>query len=112
MGTEHSIIIDDYFPLASGTVNLARSKPPDLRGRGLSSTRGSGAKSGALKPGEKYTIYDAKDVLGTLPGDLKMIMERSAGWAGIGSDELCGVVEWYERRLLRWWHETRQPGKD
>ena len=102
--TEHRVI-DNYFPLANGTADLMRGKQLGLGGRGLASTRTNHVDNGILEPGEMYTIYDAKDVLGNLSEDLKMIIEKSARWVGIDCDVMCGVVERYERRLMRWWHE-------
>lgn len=55
-----------------------------------------------------YTIYEAKDVLGNIPGDLEIVVDRCARWAGIRCDYLCGVVERYERRLVRWWQDKRR----
>ncbi|KAF8138412.1 hypothetical protein EV363DRAFT_1393864 [Boletus edulis] len=93
-------IIDNYFPLASGTADQTQGERPVLTGRGLLLTKmNDGEDVDVLEPGEKYTIYDAKDVLGNLSGDLKMIIERSARWAGTDCDFVCGVVERYERRL-------------
>ena len=102
--------IDNYFPLADGTADRQQGERPGLRGRGLSSTKENDGDMGILEPGEMYTIYDAKDVLGNLSGDLKMIVEKSARWAGIDCDFVCGVVERYERRLVRWWND-RQHGQ-
>lgn len=104
-------VIDNYFPLAGGTGNRQQGERPSLRGRGLSSTKENDGDMGILEPGEMYTIYDAKDVLGNLSGDLKMIVERSARWAGVDCDFVCGVVERYERRLVRWWNDRRHGRK-
>lgn len=107
--TEHRVV-ENYFPMANGTADLTRGKQPCLRGRGLSSTNTNGEDIGILEPGEMYTIYDAKDVLGNLCGDLKMVVEKSARWAGTDCDFVCEVVERYERRLVRWWHGRRGEG--
>lgn len=108
---EHCVI-DDYFPLDNGTgADLTQREQIDPRGQGLSSTRKNGADSRICEPGEMYTIYDAKDVLGNLSGDLKMIVERSARWTGIDCDFICRVVERYERRLMRWWSDHRERGR-
>ena len=108
--TEHRVI-DNYFPLANGTADLMQDKRPGLRGCGLPSTGKNDMGMGILEPGEMYTIYDAKDVLGNLSGDLKMIVEKSARWAGVDRDSVCGVVERYERRLARWWNDRRYGRK-
>ncbi|KAG8218582.1 hypothetical protein J3R82DRAFT_4223 [Butyriboletus roseoflavus] len=100
---EHRVV-ENYFPLTNGTADLTPGKQPCLRGRGLSSTKKNDGDTGILEPGDMYTIYDAKDVLGNLCGDLGMVVEKSARWAGTDCDFVCGVVERYERRLVRWWH--------
>lgn len=104
--SEHRVI-DNYFPLANGTAYLMQDERPGLRGRGLPPTKKNDGDMDILEPGEMYTIYDAKDVLGNLSGDLKMIVEKSARWVGIDCDFVCGLVERYERRLVRWWNDRR-----
>lgn len=104
-------VVDDYFPLANGTADLTGGEQPYLRGRGLSSTKKNEGDINILEPGEMYTIYDTKDVLGNLPADLKMVVEKSARWVGTDCDFVCGVVERYERRLVRWWHGQRGEGE-
>lgn len=106
---EHRVV-DNYFPLANGTADLTQGEQPCLRGLGLASTKKNDGDIGILEPGEMYTVYDAKDVLGNISGDLKMVVEKSARWAGTDCDFVCGVVERYERRLVRWWNE-RQHGR-
>lgn len=103
---EHRVV-DNYFPLANGTTDLMKHERSGLRGRGLPPTRKNDGDMDMdiLEPGEMYTIYDTKDVLGNLSGDLNMIVDRSARWAGTEGDFVCGVVERYERRLARWWHD-------
>ncbi|KAF8556951.1 hypothetical protein OG21DRAFT_424311 [Imleria badia] len=85
---------------------------PGLRGGGLSPTKTSDGNTGILEPGEMYTIYDAQDVLGNLSGEVKMMVEKSARWAGIDCDFMCGVVERYEGRVVRWWNGRRQGRKE
>lgn len=106
--TEHRVV-DNYFPLANG--NPTQDERPGLRGGGLSPTKTNDGNMGILEPGEMYTIYDAKDVLGNLSGEVKMLVEKSAQWAGVDCDFVCGVVERYERRLVRWWHDKGHERK-
>lgn len=100
--------MENYFPLADGTAGVTREERPGLRERGLAPTERSNGDMSVLAPGEMYTIYDAKDVLGNLSDDLKTVIERSARWAGVDCDFVCGIVERYERRLVRWWNDRRQ----
>ena len=63
-----------------------------------------------LRPGEQYTIYHTQDILGSLPADLELVVERAAKWAGVDDDYVAAVVERLERRVLKWW--DRQQRKE
>ncbi len=63
-----------------------------------------------LQPGEEYTIYNTQDILGSLPTDLELVISRAAKWAGVEDNYVCGAVERFERRVLRWW--DRQQRKE
>lgn len=63
-----------------------------------------------LQPGEEYTIYNTQDILGSLPPDLELVISRAAKWAGVEDNYVCGAVERFERRVLRWW--DRQQRKE
>lgn len=106
MKAEHRVA-DKYFPLVNKTADPTRGEQSGPGGRGLSSARENGADGGVPEPGDMYTVYDAKDVLGNLSEDLRVITERAARWVGVECDFLCGVVERYERRLMRWWSDIR-----
>ena len=56
-----------------------------------------------LRPGEEYAIYNTSDALGTLPPQYDAVIKRAARWCGVQDDYVAGVVERFERRLLRWW---------
>jgi RNA polymerase I-specific transcription initiation factor RRN7 len=61
-----------------------------------------------LLPGEGYRIYQSSDVLGDLPEPFEVLLRRAAGWAGIEMEDMGAVVERYERRLVRWWEDTKR----
>ena len=63
-----------------------------------------------LRPGEQYTIYHTRDILGSLPTDLELVVSRAAKWAGVDDDYVAAVVERLERRVLKWW--DRQQRKE
>jgi RNA polymerase I-specific transcription initiation factor RRN7 len=48
-------------------------------------------------------MYNARDTFGTLPSDYEVIIERGRGWVGVSTEILNGVIETYERRIVRWW---------
>ncbi|KIJ70044.1 hypothetical protein HYDPIDRAFT_79247 [Hydnomerulius pinastri MD-312] len=105
---EHRIL-DNYFPLANGIAEVTPTAlMADLKVQGLSSTKVNDDNLGVIEPGESYTIYHSRDTLGNLSPELDLLVQRSAGWAGVDGDFLCGVVERYERRLVRWWTAERQ----
>jgi hypothetical protein len=55
-----------------------------------------------MRPGESYSIYDSRDILGTLPEEYEMVLERAARWVGVSESYLCQVIEMFERRLVKW----------
>lgn len=62
----------------------------------------------ALRPGQNYPIYNTQDILGTVPEDLELVVVRAARWAGVDEDYVLGVVERFERRVLRWWENVKR----
>jgi RNA polymerase I-specific transcription initiation factor RRN7 len=57
----------------------------------------------AMLPGQPYTIFNARDVLGTLPEEYELVVSRAARWAGVPDEYLSSVIERFERRVVRWW---------
>lgn len=65
----------------------------------------------AILSGESYTIFNARDVFGTLPEEYELVISRAARWAGVPGEYLSGVIEKFERRVVRWWDgEKRRLG--
>ncbi|KAH7921820.1 hypothetical protein BV22DRAFT_1106975 [Leucogyrophana mollusca] len=105
--SEHRIL-DNYFSLSNRNAEISpQAITSKLGARALPSTRLNGDDQGVLRPGESYTIYNSRDVLGKLPEDYELVVERSAKWTGVSNDYLCGIVELYERRFARWWSGQR-----
>lgn len=98
-------VLDHYFPLTNEGKQGAAEKT--LLTNVLPSIKVNRDQPGILRPGESYTIYHSEDILGNLVPDLDVFIERASRWAGVSGDYLCGVVERYERRLVRWWHNER-----
>jgi len=79
-----------------------------LRGAVPATTLTDGCEPKCLRPSEDYTIWRSRDVLGTLAEELRTVTGRAAKCIRIGEDYLGGVVEYYERRIVRWWEEKRR----
>ncbi|KAG1866532.1 hypothetical protein DFJ58DRAFT_679366 [Suillus subalutaceus] len=112
-GESDQQILDNYFPLSteSGGARLEVIVPHSIV-KGLSATKINVGETTVLQPGESYTIYHSRDVLGNLPEEQALIITRSAKWVGVGDDYLCGVVERFERRLRRWYYRERRREKE
>lgn len=70
-----------------------------------------GLEANALRPGEDYTIWNSRDVFGTLAEEYGAVLGRGAKCVRTGEDYLGGVVELYERRFVRWWEEEKRREK-
>ncbi|KAI0677598.1 hypothetical protein C8Q78DRAFT_960540 [Trametes maxima] len=68
--------------------------------------------SDVLRPGQNYHIYNTQDILGTVPPDLELVVNRAAKWAGVDDDYVLGVVERFERRLMRWLETVKRKERD
>ena len=100
----------EFFPLEK-REDLAAGKP-DRRAeaRVLHAGRVS-HESKDSRPGEHYPVFNARDVLGTLPQPLGLVVARGARWVGVPEAHVGGVVEKYERRFVRWWQTDRRRSR-
>lgn len=115
-------ILDEYFPLKTGDQDRRvegdrrRAQGQELvvgRRRAMTMTvegHEEGEKNEGRKAGEGYTVYNTQDVLGTVPEDYALVVGRAAQWTGVDAEYIYGVVERYERRLVRWWDGMRRRG--
>lgn len=111
-------ILDEYFPLNTEGQDRRegdrrRAQEQELvvgRRRAMTMTVGGHEekKNEGRKPGEGYTVYNTQDVLGTVPEGYALVVGRAARWTGVDSEYIYGVVERYERRLVRWWDGMRR----
>lgn len=60
-----------------------------------------GQAEAALFPGQRYSIYAAKDILGVLPPSLQNLTVKAAASMNAKPDEICSLIERLERQLLR-----------
>ncbi|KAL1743761.1 hypothetical protein HDZ31DRAFT_40258 [Schizophyllum fasciatum] len=107
-------------PRDEGTGRLAEFFPrerqeardpgkPDRRAEACGLRAGvSSHQGGDARPGERYPVFNARDVLGTLLEPLGTIVARGARWVGVPEAHVGGVVEKYERRFVRWQTERRR----
>jgi RNA polymerase I-specific transcription initiation factor RRN7 len=97
--------LDEHFPVVVSGRGCDRDQvAAEARQEALPATEMGKNKRGktGLKPGEEYRIWNARDVLGTLPGEYCLVLERAAGWVGVSCEYLGAVVEKYEKRIVRW----------
>ena len=59
-----------------------------------------GATITVLRPGESHKIYSSHDILGSVPENYALVVERAAQWCGVGDEVIYAVVERFERRFL------------
>ncbi|KAI0347266.1 hypothetical protein BDW22DRAFT_1321340 [Trametopsis cervina] len=113
-GKDENIVLRDFFPLQRSTpVHPSQpregaedaSPPEPLPATRLPST------STDLHPGQAYRIYHSSDILGSLPQDCEVIIQRVAKWTGVNENYVCGVVERLERRLARWADKVRREDR-
>ncbi|KDR83659.1 hypothetical protein GALMADRAFT_56567 [Galerina marginata CBS 339.88] len=111
--------MDDYIEFCAQILSGNRSDGDgavaqyfgnDERGRRLEEAgdgrrarlEGPQAIGGGLRAGEEYKIWNARDVDGTLPEGYGRVLGRGAAVVGVDAVYLGGVVERFERRLVRW----------
>ena len=61
-----------------------------------------GTTTTVLRPGESHRVYCSHDILGSVPENYALIVERAAHWCGVGDEVVYAVVERFERRFQRW----------
>ncbi|KAI5893499.1 uncharacterized protein SCHCODRAFT_01140856 [Schizophyllum commune H4-8] len=100
----------EFFPLEKREA-LSAGKP-DRRAEARVLHAGKVSHEGnGNRPGEHYPVFSARDVLGTLPQPLGLVVARGARWVGVPEAHVGGVVEKYERRFVRWWQTDRRRSR-
>ena len=102
LGAAQTTLVD-YFPLSKESPDPQMSVEPfpfqlprAIEGWNEDATPG-------WRPGQVYSVYNTQDVLGSIPDQYAGVLCRAARLVGVGDDYLSGVIEKYERRLVRWW---------
>lgn len=98
MNLEQHKLLTSYFPVGPKLDPVGAIMPMKRCDRQLVGTM---LTEGELRVGDCYAIYHSRDVLGTIPEELELVLERGSSWAGIEVEYLSAVVEKYERRLLK-----------
>lgn len=104
-------VIHDYFPLARDVSTFTANRTPVVYPK-LRGNEWNEDATPSLHPGLEYTIYNPQDVLGSFPDEYKMVLSRGAGRVGVSEDYLSGVIENYERRIVRWWEAEKRRSRE
>lgn len=96
-------LMDKYFPLTGAAIQPRPGDTADIDHRRASAILPVDADKTLASPGAQYAIYHAHDVFGTLPDAFQTVLERGSRIVGVEATFICGVVENFERRLVRWW---------
>ncbi|KAI0335444.1 hypothetical protein GY45DRAFT_1292672 [Cubamyces sp. BRFM 1775] len=104
-------VTTDHFPLFKDPdpePTLPESVGSELSVQPTMSANSLDDRPDTLRPGQDYRIYNTQDILGTVPEDLEVVVSRAAKWAGVDEDYVLGVVERFERRVLRWLESVKR----
>ncbi|GBE79719.1 hypothetical protein SCP_0209200 [Sparassis crispa] len=108
-------VMADFFPLhpaPAPPASKAGSESEPLRRLTAPEISLDAESQLLLSPAESYSIYNTQDILGTLPEQLELVIKRASSWAGLDEEYLCGVVERFERRLVRWWDGVKKKERE
>ncbi|KAH9965921.1 hypothetical protein BC827DRAFT_1181039 [Russula dissimulans] len=108
--------LEEFFPLQSESGRVETSNgittviEHDLKGdqRALRAGIPVEGEEEEREPGEAYAIYRSRDVLGTLPEEMELVIAHGAKWVGVDEELILRVSEVYERRLWSWWGRLRR----
>ncbi|KAL0949478.1 hypothetical protein HGRIS_009531 [Hohenbuehelia grisea] len=106
-------VLERFFPLEGDRMACDASRgreaypQPDLHANLPVESPHAG-----LGPGDEYKIYQGRDVLGNIGDDLEVVVARASQWVGVSNNEMLGVVETYERRVVRWWTNAKRRSRE
>ncbi|KXN89663.1 RNA polymerase I-specific transcription initiation factor rrn7 [Leucoagaricus sp. SymC.cos] len=107
----NDIIVTNHFPVSRDTLGSYSDKVKASRPITPAGVLVDDLGSKRLRPAEQYTIWNPRDVFGTVAEDYGAVLGRAARWIRTGEDYLSGVVELYERRFVRWWEDEKRREK-
>lgn len=103
-GGDEDGTLRDYFPLEEGHGSRVTMEAGHDRTRGaLRAAVAVEEGFEVLRPGEEHGVWNSRDVLGTLPEEYRIVLDRGARWVGVEAEYLGGVIEQHERGAARWW---------
>jgi RNA polymerase I-specific transcription initiation factor RRN7 len=106
-------LLKDYFPLKTGNSRSQGTTCKDAADFSkLPTNLLKDDIEDVVLSGESYTIYNARDVLGTLPEEYELVISRAARWVGVPGEYLSGVIEKFERRVVHWWDGEKRRLKE
>lgn len=114
---QEDTILTNHFALTSEhgksitESHLTSRQRPRFDATPLNYSTGGSEKQKILRPAESYVIYHARDIFGSVPEEMEVVIERGSSWTGVSDDYLGGVIEKFERRMVRWWKERGKHGK-
>jgi|SRR5712671_478077 len=109
--------LEEFFPLQPGRIDTDNDNGmtraiKHLQGDQRAPRAGVEEEGGEREPGEAYAIYRSRDVLGTLPEEMELMIAHGARWVGVEEELILRVSEVYERRLWSWGGRLRRQGGD
>lgn len=97
-GEDDDRTLRDYFPLKEGHGGQITMEAGYDRTRGaLNAAVAVDEDFEVLRPGEEHAVWNSRDVLGTLPEEYRIVLDRGARWVGVEAEYLGGVIEQHER---------------
>ena len=112
--TDVNRLTEEFYPIVPSSpsgkdgrrARLERKKthtPPQLPAQYLADPApAEGTATTVLRPGESHRVYYSHDILGSVPENYALVVERAAHWCGVGDEVIYAVVERFERRFQRW----------
>lgn len=106
-------VLDNFFPLGNDHTkgHVGRDEGKTCARERLAAGRVQEGDVGLVRPGQEYKIWNARDVLGALPGEYALVVDRAAGWAGVPREYMEGVIEMYEKRVFRWYERGKRKSR-
>ncbi|THV08460.1 hypothetical protein K435DRAFT_824947 [Dendrothele bispora CBS 962.96] len=97
---EHKILTE-YFPVTKST-HVGHDETTTKEYQYWTGRHANGVTDDDMdRPGAGYKIYASRDVLGSPPEELERVVARACEWGRIRREYIYGLVEKYERRLVR-----------
>ncbi|KAJ3970560.1 hypothetical protein EV361DRAFT_915329 [Lentinula raphanica] len=101
-------MLANYFPPSLGSSKAMNTiigeNSPSAKNALRRGPAVQGPSNTIMAPGEKHTIFHARDIFGGLPEEYEMVVKRGSSVVGVPEEYINELVEKYERRKL--WKKT------